>query len=83
MFSVDACCTTSQSMPVSNIVPVRLCRTAYNAIGIRTSKLIDYLRIQGSSPPRPLPVPLALPLALAMNVPEWSDRSIVNRKYIL
>jgi len=39
---IAACCTTSQSMPVSNIVPVGLGRTAYNAIGIRTSKLIDY-----------------------------------------
>jgi len=29
-------------MPVSNIVPVGLRRTADNAIGIRTSKMIDY-----------------------------------------
>jgi len=40
MFSVGACCTTSQSMPVSNIVPEGLC---IMLLGIRTSKLIDYL----------------------------------------
>jgi len=42
MFSVDACCATSQSIPVSNIVLVGLRRTAYNATGIRTSKMIHY-----------------------------------------